>query len=75
MKNLTKINEAVVNQRLMELEGKAVQDAEHHLLEDFFELYVKVLDEMQDAPAVVPITLHSAPNFSSEEALLIAVSG
>lgn len=75
MKNLTKINEAGVNQRLMEQEGKAGQDAEHHLLEDFFELYVKVLDEIHDAPAVVPMNLHPVAKFSSEEALVIAISG
>ncbi|MBT2560255.1 hypothetical protein J7E50_03335 [Pedobacter sp. ISL-68] len=75
MKNLTKINETGLDQRLMEQEGKAGQDAEHHLLEDFFELYVKVLEEIYNAPAALPINLHPVAKFSSEEALVIAVSG
>jgi hypothetical protein len=75
MKNLTQTDVIKLQKESIGQEGQAGQDEKHHLLEDFFGLYVKVLNEIKDLSPAFPSSPEPVENFSTEESLVITVNG
>jgi hypothetical protein len=75
MKNANLINQINPSDNISGLIDQNYQNAEHNALEDFFDLYVKVIDEVQGFSVAAPMNIRSTPQFSPEESLFIAISG